>query len=338
MKTLIESLLIEGLTDDLSKKWSQDTKVVTKTLEQFRELNKRFPGKLKQPQTFPTLDDFQGHLQEFTQDTLFRDNAPLTPTDIGAPEVKVVSQSPSGYLLKIDNFEQSQYYGSNDWCVSRKGNSKHHFDNYTRNGQHDPIKFHFLILPKEQQEYQKIAICIGVRGTLETFNNSNNSTEITTRILRDLCKKHEIDISSLKFPEVFLFRGKDFEYWLDGDTMVFQRFNISDMGLENLKGLPKKFRVVGSFNCAHNNLAGLSGLPEGFSAGEFYCNRNELTSLKGLPEGFRVDGGFYCSSNKLTDLEGLPKDFRVGGNMYCLKNNLSIHEPKPEGVEGDIWL
>jgi len=279
MKTFIESLILEGLTDDLANKWSKDKQIVSAAITQFNPLKTRFPDKAKQPQTFSSLEDFKKHIDELTLKQLFRDNAPLTPKDILAPEVTIVSQNPSGYLLKIDTFEQSEYYGSNQWCVSRLGDEPE--DTFTNHYIKYNTKFHFLILPKEEPKYQKIAITIERDGYIKIFDNEDHSDTISVTDLKHFFQKYQINGLELKLPPIFHFHEMEFVYKMDGNTMVIDDFDISWLGLKTLDGLPKDLYVTGDFDCSFNN----------------------LTSLDGLPEKFKVDGDFSCIHN-----ENLPKD------------------------------
>ena len=114
--------------------------------------------------------------------------------------------------------------------------------------------------------------------------------------------------------------------YYDGDI------ELSKVGLSSLDGSPTKViggydKVIGGFNCSHNNLTSLKGAPV-YISGSFRCFNNQLTSLKGAPE--TVDEAFFCYDNKLTTLEGCPKV--VGGIFACHRNKLTSLKGAPKSV------
>ena len=142
---------------------------------------------------------------------------------------------------------------------------------------------------------------------LKEYNNYDNEVE-------NICKKYGIENWSIR----------DGLVDVDGDV------NLCGVGLTEL---PLKFgKVSGEFDCSHNNLTTLEGVPKEVS-GNFICDDNNLTSLKGMPK--EIVGYFDCGSNNLTTLEGAPKE--VGGDFYCYGNKLTTLEHIPN-VKGDIYI
>lgn len=87
-------------------------------------------------------------------------------------------------------------------------------------------------------------------------------------------------------------------------------FDISDCGLETLKGCPE--RIEGDFICINNNLKDLTFGPQMVEGG-YNVRMCRLKSLKGAPKVIGDD--FNAGENELLNLEGGPE--RVDGNYYC---------------------
>jgi hypothetical protein len=66
----------------------------------------------------------------------------------------------------------------------------------------------------------------------------------------------------------------------DKSITVHQNVDISDSWLTKI---PIKFRKIeGNFNCSHNKLISLEGVPQ-IIKGNFHCSYNKLINLNGLP-------------------------------------------------------
>jgi hypothetical protein len=135
----------------------------------------------------------------------------------------------------------------------------------------------------------------------------------------------------------------------DGTIDVDDDVNLDG---KSLTKLPILFNhVSGDFNCGHNQLTILKGVPE--SVGDFYCHNNKLTSLEGAPQNVvnfscygnkitslegcpqSVGGHFSCSGNKITSLEGAPQS--IGGHFSCSGNKITSLEGAPKSVSGNFW-
>lgn len=100
---------------------------------------------------------------------------------------------------------------------------------------------------------------------------------------------------------------------------------------KNLTEIPIQFGIVKDFDCSHNQLTSLKGIPKKVDI--LLVENNRLTSLEYCPQ--EVDH-FDCSHNYLSSLEYGPKI--VHGDYYCNNNLLSdlIHMPKE--IQGDFIL
>ena len=83
--------------------------------------------------------------------------------------------------------------------------------------------------------------------------------------------------------------------------------------------LPHGFVIKGSLDLSDMDLAELPDMSSITIMGDFNCSHNQLTSLTGVPKS--VGGSFNCCHNQLTSLTGAPKS--VGGNFDCNSNQLS---------------
>lgn len=72
----------------------------------------------------------------------------------------------------------------------------------------------------------------------------------------------------------------------------------------------KDIEIIGSFDCAYNDLATLKNCPYKIG-GSFKCEYNKLTSLEGCPKYIEED--FDCRYN-LVELK-LPRYVKLGGNF-----------------------
>jgi hypothetical protein len=155
------------------------------------------------------------------------------------------------------------------------------------------------------------------------------------------------------------------------DTLVFGEvsgvFDISDNGLESLKGCP---REVEEFNCSGNLLTTLSGGPD--KAADYLCANNYLITLDGISNnaqnisapgnsiesisalgGRPIKGNLFLNNNYLTSLDGCPEEIggsldlsecninslegcakKVSGNFDCSENHLTSLKGGPEFVGG----
>lgn len=78
----------------------------------------------------------------------------------------------------------------------------------------------------------------------------------------------------------------------DGSIDVLGHMNLSSLYLTKI---PFKFRnVSGYFDCSHNRLISLEGVPTTVG-GSFLCADNRLTSLEGAPT--TVGGNFWCAAS-----------------------------------------
>lgn len=119
--------------------------------------------------------------------------------------------------------------------------------------------------------------------------------------------------------------GKEFTKTQDG-ILVNGGIDISNMGLRRLPDL-SDVTVTGNFDCSHNKLESLVGLPKSIG-GDLVVGNNRLTSLEGCPS--HVGRGFLCWGNLLTSLRGGPST--VGGIYMCSQNKLESLEGAPEIV------
>lgn len=106
-------------------------------------------------------------------------------------------------------------------------------------------------------------------------------------------------------------------------------FDISDCGLETLKGCPE--RVNGDFMCVDNKLKDLTYGPE-IVGGVYNVSRCGLKTLKGAPR--RVGDDFNACENELQDLIGGPQ--KVDGNYYCDNCLLTSLQGCAEIINGDF--
>ena len=122
---------------------------------------------------------------------------------------------------------------------------------------------------------------------------------------------------------------KEFPYFIQFGT-VKGNFDCKHNNLTSLKGVPRE--VKGTFDCSRNDLTSLEGAPK--KVGEdFDCAHNYITSLKGVPD--KIKGSFDCGGNNLEDLKGAPKV--VGGYFSCKNNNLTSLKGAPRVVGGNFW-
>ena len=122
---------------------------------------------------------------------------------------------------------------------------------------------------------------------------------------------------------------KEFPYFIQFGT-VKGNFDCKHNNLTSLKGVPRE--VKGIFDCSCNDLTSLEGAPEKVE-GSFDCAHNDLTSLEGAPE--KIKGYFDCGSNNIKDLKGAPKV--VGGYFDCGDNNLTSLKGAPKEVGGNFF-
>jgi hypothetical protein len=124
--------------------------------------------------------------------------------------------------------------------------------------------------------------------------------------------------------------------------------HVTRQALTTLENMPEI--VTGDFNCSHNNLQNLNGLPKEIGGnlnisfnkikvlkniqsdikGNFICSNNQIESLNGSPTYVR--GNFDCSSNLLDDLQG--SSLQVFGDMNCINNELNSLRGAPDEVQG----
>jgi len=133
------------------------------------------------------------------------------------------------------------------------------------------------------------------------------------------------------------------------EVVVEGDLSFSGKGMTQLPDL-SKFIINGDFNCEHNNLTSLKGVPQQISGDlncsynclktfdffpksvrSVFCSDNQLTSLTGINRK-DICGSFHCSNNQLESLEGAPKV--IWGNFKCDGNNLVSLEGGPQIVEG----
>lgn len=122
---------------------------------------------------------------------------------------------------------------------------------------------------------------------------------------------------------------KEFPYFIQFGT-VKGNFDCKHNNLISLKGVPRE--VKGNFDCSCNDLTSLEGAPEKVGR-SFDCAHNHLTSLDGAPD--KIKGYFDCRSNSIEDLKGAPKV--VGGYFDCGNNNLTSLKGSPKAVGGNFF-
>ena len=121
---------------------------------------------------------------------------------------------------------------------------------------------------------------------------------------------------------------KEFPSFIQFGT-VKGNFDCKHNNLTSLKGVPRE--VKGDFDCACNDLTSLEGAPEKVGR-SFDCAHNHLTSLEGAPD--KIKGYFDCGSNNIEDLKGAPKV--VSGYFSCNDNNLTSLKGSPKVVGGNF--
>lgn len=138
--------------------------------------------------------------------------------------------------------------------------------------------------------------------------------------------KGEIDVDG--DIELTYMNIKEFPSFIQFGT-VKGNFDCKHNNLTSLKGVPRE--VKGDFDCACNDLTSLEGAPEKVGR-SFDCAHNYLTSLKGAPD--KIKGYFDCTSNNIEDLKGAPKV--VSGYFSCNDNNLTSLKGSPKVVGGNF--
>ena len=121
---------------------------------------------------------------------------------------------------------------------------------------------------------------------------------------------------------------KEFPYFIQFGT-IKGNFNCKHNNLTSLKGVPRE--VKGTFDCSCNDLISLEGAPAKVG-GSFDCAHNYITSLEGAPD--KIKGYFDCGCNEIKDLKGAPKV--VGGYFHCGDNNLTSLKGSPKVVGGNF--
>jgi len=117
---------------------------------------------------------------------------------------------------------------------------------------------------------------------------------------------------------MFEFHGRKFPYLVTKGWWRFVNFDISNMNLTSLDGLPRCMQVEYDFNCSNNFLTSLAGMPDDLEVGgNFNCSNNLLVDFNELPTYFKICGSFYCTSNPLCELLGsglstLPENILAG--------------------------
>ena len=122
---------------------------------------------------------------------------------------------------------------------------------------------------------------------------------------------------------------KEFPSFIQFGT-VKGNFDCKHNNLTSLKGVPRE--VKGNFDCSCNDLTSLEGAPEKVGR-SFDCAHNHLTSLDGAPD--KIKGYFDCRSNSIEDLKGAPKV--VGGYFDCGNNYLTSLKGSPKAVGGNFF-
>ena len=121
-------------------------------------------------------------------------------------------------------------------------------------------------------------------------------------------------------------------YTINPDGTVDVGGNVSFYN-RGLKDFPIKFgKIMGYFDCRHNELETLEGSPR--EVGDFYCDYNKLTTLEGGPNS--VNGSFYCAYNQLSSLRGGPKEIDYDCDFHCNNNKLISLEFSPISVGGSF--
>ena len=149
----------------------------------------------------------------------------------------------------------------------------------------------------------------------ESILSSTNTGKIS--LVRAWLEEHDIKNYTINT------RG---EIDIDGDIKLTYK---------NIKEFPYFIQfgtVKGNFDCKHNNLISLKGVPREVK-GNFDCSCNDLTSLEGAPD--KIKGYFDCGSNNIEDLKGAPKV--VGGYFDCGNNNLTSLKGSPKVVGGNFF-
>ena len=106
-----------------------------------------------------------------------------------------------------------------------------------------------------------------------------------------------------------------------------------DLSYKGLTELPFVFgEIHGSFNCGHNKLRNMDGMPESVSK-DFSCEHNSITHLHGSPS--KVGGNFRCGHNEYSTLRGTPN--KVGGQFNCEDDHYIDFVGCPTEIVGNFW-
>jgi hypothetical protein len=165
----------------------------------------------------------------------------------------------------------------------------------------------------------------------ESFNNFPNTKEE----IDEICRKYNINNYTINRDMSIDVNG-DVNLTFEGFTKlplkfnkVIGNFNCVHNNLSTLEGAPKE--VIGNFNCGYNNLTKLKGAPK--KVNKFFCSNNQLTTLYGSPKKVY---GFDCTNNELNTLKGSPES--VSDWFYCDYNKLTTLDGGPKEIGGSIFL
>lgn len=111
-----------------------------------------------------------------------------------------------------------------------------------------------------------------------------------------------------------------------GPESVSGGYDVADNRLTALVGAPAK--VGGFFTCSCNNLTSLQHGPAEATA--YDCSHNPLASLHGMPRELR--GSMNCSGIWADDLQGAPEF--VGGNLVADHSRIASLKGAPQTVGG----
>jgi hypothetical protein len=118
------------------------------------------------------------------------------------------------------------------------------------------------------------------------------------------------------------------------DNLVVDVNNDVFLTDQKLTEIPIQFGVVkGSFECFHNKLTSLKGVPFEIEK-DFDAHQNKLTNLSFFPK--KIGQSIVLYQNKLKTMEGLPR--KVNGDLFLWDNKLTNLKHFPHFVEGKVSL
>lgn len=140
--------------------------------------------------------------------------------------------------------------------------------------------FGYYLYEENSNKWNKFFRELGIDGvTDEKGRGIIHDNEPYQTVFFDGGKLKVVDSGFNKvYKQVYKFKGRNFEYELKDDVLVFYYVDLNFMKLNSLKELPwvkqgKQYRVTADFDCSGNNLTTLEGSPKSVD-GDFICHGN----------------------------------------------------------------